>query len=61
MAKRETQRARTELLDILRDRLMRAALQNLESHGARLDDLAARIARRETDPYTVAEQAARLG
>ncbi|HEY2030845.1 MAG TPA: methylmalonyl Co-A mutase-associated GTPase MeaB [Myxococcales bacterium] len=61
LLERETQRARFELLEVLRERLLRVALERLQSHGARLDDLAVRIARRETDPYTVADDAARLG
>ena len=57
---RETQRAKTELVEVLRDRLLKVALDRLAQNGARLDDLAVRIARRETDPYTVADEAARL-
>ncbi|HEY6147122.1 MAG TPA: hypothetical protein VIZ69_05465, partial [Thermoanaerobaculia bacterium] len=56
---RETLRARTELVEILRERMLRAAVQTLSAQGARLDDLALRIARREVDPYTVAEEAER--
>jgi LAO/AO transport system kinase len=56
---RETLRARHELLEILRDRLLRAAVERLAAQGGQLDDLAARIARREVDPYGVAEEAAR--
>jgi LAO/AO transport system kinase len=54
---RETLRARTELVEILRERMLRAAVQTLSAEGARLDDLALRIARREVDPYTVADEA----
>jgi len=61
LLERETQRARFELIEVLRERLLRVALDRLQSHGAKLDDLAVRIARRETDPYTVADEAARLG
>ncbi len=57
---REKQRAKSELLEILRERLMRVALAKLTQQGAQLDDLALRIARRETDPYTIADEAARL-
>jgi LAO/AO transport system kinase len=57
---RETQRAKNELVEVLRDRLLRVALDRLAHNGARLDDLALRIARRETDPYSVADEAARL-
>jgi LAO/AO transport system kinase len=60
LLQRETQRAKSELVEVLRDRLLRVALEKLSQNGARLDDLALRIARRETDPYTVADEAARL-
>ncbi|MFL5248200.1 MAG: methylmalonyl Co-A mutase-associated GTPase MeaB [Myxococcales bacterium] len=59
LLERETLRARTELLEILRERLLREAVARLAQQGARLDDLALRIARREVDPYTVAEEAVR--
>jgi LAO/AO transport system kinase len=60
LLQRETQRARAELIEVLRERLLRVALARLHAHGERLDDLALRIARRETDPYSVADEAARL-
>jgi LAO/AO transport system kinase len=60
LLQRETQRAKSELVEVLRDRLLRVALERLARNGARLDDLALRIARRQTDPWTVAEEAARL-
>ena len=56
---RERRRAKSELLEILRERLMRAALLKLAGQGAELDVVADRIARREIDPYTVADEAAR--
>ena len=59
LLQRETQRARYELIEILRDRMLRAALERLTAQGAHLDELALRIARREIDPYGVAEEAAR--
>ena len=59
MLEREKLRARTELLEILRERLLREAVARLAQQGARLDDLSLRIARREVDPYTVAEEAVR--
>ena len=61
LLQRETQRARAELIEVLRERLLRVALDRLHAQGEQLDDLALRIARRETDPYTVADEAARLG
>jgi LAO/AO transport system kinase len=60
LLEREKQRASSELLEILRERLMRVALAKLGRQGAQLSDLALRIARRETDPYTIADEAARL-
>jgi LAO/AO transport system kinase len=57
---RETRRAKSELVEVLRERLLRVALDRLSSQGARLEDLAVRIARRETDPYSVADEAAKL-
>jgi GTPase len=60
LLQRETQRARNELVEVLRERLLKVALKKLAQEGAQLDDLALRIARRETDPYSVADEAARL-
>ena len=60
LVERETQRAKNELVEVLRDRLLNVALQKLAQEGAHLDDLALRIARREIDPYSVADEAARL-
>jgi LAO/AO transport system kinase len=60
LLQRETLRAKSELVEVLRERLLRVALDKLAQQGAQLDDLALRIARRETDPYTVADEAARL-
>ena len=60
LLRREAQRAKSELVEVLRERLLKVTLERLSQNGARLDDLALRIAKRETDPYTVADQAARL-
>ena len=60
LVQRETRRAKNELVEVLRDRLLNVALQKLAQEGAHLDDLALRIARREIDPYSVADEAARL-
>ena len=60
LVQRETQRAKNELVELLRNRLLNVALQKLAQEGAHLDDLALRIARREIDPYSVADEAARL-
>jgi LAO/AO transport system kinase len=59
LIKREAQRAKTELVEVLRERLLREALRKLSAQGAALDDLANKIARRELDPYTVADDAAK--
>jgi LAO/AO transport system kinase len=59
LLQRETQRARFELIEILRDRMLRAAVGRLTAQGAHLDELALRIARRDLDPYSVADEAAR--
>jgi LAO/AO transport system kinase len=61
-ARRETARAKAEFLALLRERLVRGALERLERQdpaGARLDAIAERIARREADPYALADEAAR--
>ncbi|TMA27171.1 MAG: methylmalonyl Co-A mutase-associated GTPase MeaB [Deltaproteobacteria bacterium] len=60
LLQRERDRARTELVEVLRARLLKVAVDRLARQGAQLDDLALRIARRETDPYSVADEAARL-
>jgi LAO/AO transport system kinase len=58
---REATRARAEFLAILRERLVASALDRLGREQGHLDELAARIARKETDPYALAEDvAARL-
>jgi len=58
---REATRARAEFLAILRERLVASALERLGREQGELDELAARIARKETDPYALAEDvAARL-
>jgi LAO/AO transport system kinase len=59
LLQRETLRARHELIEILRERMLRAAVERLSSQGEHLDELALRIARRELDPYGVADEAAR--
>ncbi len=59
LLRREVQRAKTEMIEILRERLLREAVEKLARQGGDLDGVALRIARREIDPYTVAEEAAR--
>ena len=58
LLRRETQRARTELVELLRERLLRAAVQKLSAQVGALDELAGRIARREIDPYGLADSIA---
>jgi LAO/AO transport system kinase len=55
---REATRARAEFLAILKERLIASALERLGKEQGALDELAARIARGEADPYTLAEQVA---
>ena len=58
---REATRARMEFLAILRERLVKSALERIAREQGALDELAGRIARKETDPYALAEDvAARL-
>lgn len=55
--RRETARARVELVQRLQSRLLERALDSLVAREGPLDELSARIARREVDPYTIAERA----
>jgi LAO/AO transport system kinase len=57
--RREAARARAELLSRLEARLMTRVVELLERDEAPLDELARRIARRELDPYTLADRAVR--
>lgn len=60
--RREAARAKTELLQRLQVRLVAHAIHDLESREGGLDELSLRIARREVDPYELADRAAvRLG
>ena len=46
---------------MLRERLVKSALERIAREQGALDELAGRIARKETDPYALAEDvAARL-
>jgi len=59
--KREVARARATFLSLLRDRLMRGALARLADEEGHLDEVAARIAARQADPYELVDElAARL-
>jgi LAO/AO transport system kinase len=58
---REVQRARAGFVTLLRERLVAGALERLEAEMGRLDEVAARIAARQADPYALADElAARL-
>jgi LAO/AO transport system kinase len=58
-AERERARARMQFLALLRNRLLQSALDRLEAEKGRLDEVALAIARREADPYALAETLAR--
>ena len=49
------ERSRATVLDLLRDRLTRAALQKAHGNGS-LEAVLDRIARRDLDPYTAVEE-----
>jgi LAO/AO transport system kinase len=57
-ARREVARARAAFLTLLRERLMQRAVARLTEEEGQLDDLAARIAAREADPWELAEELA---
>ncbi len=58
---REVARARAGFLAILRERLVAGALQRLAAERGHLDEIAARIAARQADPFQLVEElAARL-
>ena len=56
--RREVARARAGFLMLLRDRLLAGALEQLEEETGQLDEVAGRIARREADPYALADDLA---
>jgi LAO/AO transport system kinase len=53
---RGAQRARAAFLGRLRERLLERALARLEQEEGRLDEVAARIAARQADPYQLADE-----
>ena len=58
---RDVARARAGFLALLRERLLAGALDRLAAEQGRLDDIAARIAARQADPFALADElAARL-
>lgn len=58
-AKREQSRAAMQFIALLRERLLRGALARLERESGRLDEVAGQIARRQADPYDLADALAR--
>ncbi len=59
---RSAERARAAFLGRLRESLLERALARLEEEEGRLDEVAARIAARQADPYQLADElAGRLG
>jgi LAO/AO transport system kinase len=57
-AEREQNRALTQFLTLLRERLLRAGLERLERERGQLPEVARRIAAREADPYALADELA---
>jgi LAO/AO transport system kinase len=58
-AVKEQARAAAQFVALLRERLLRSALVRLEREKGRFEEVAGRIARREADPYALAEELAR--
>ncbi|MGQ0506599.1 MAG: methylmalonyl Co-A mutase-associated GTPase MeaB [Myxococcaceae bacterium] len=57
-ATRERSRAAAQFVALLRERLLRSALSRLERERGRFDEVAGKIARREADPYALANELA---
>ncbi|HSN91806.1 MAG TPA: methylmalonyl Co-A mutase-associated GTPase MeaB [Anaeromyxobacteraceae bacterium] len=55
---RDVARARASFVALLRERLLAGALARLEAETGHLDEVAARIAAREADPWALAEEMA---
>jgi LAO/AO transport system kinase len=55
LLRRQTARAKAELVELLRERMLRAAVERLAARVGALDELALRLARREVDPYGLAD------
>ncbi len=55
---RERARAQTQFIALLRERLLKTALERLERGKGRLEDVAGKIAERVADPYQLAEEIA---
>jgi LAO/AO transport system kinase len=48
-------RARSQLVEALRDGVLKAVLDRMEAKGASLESMVEKIARKEIDPYTVVQ------
>jgi GTPase len=57
-ARRERVRAEVQFVALLRERLLRGALDRLEREKGRLTEVAGRIAERKADPYALAQELA---
>jgi LAO/AO transport system kinase len=57
-AKRERSRAQMQFVALLRERLLRQALERLERERGQLEEVSARIADRQADPYQLADELA---
>jgi len=57
-AGKERARAAMQFVALLRERLLRSALDRLERERGQLDEVAGRIAERRADPYQLAEELA---
>ena len=55
---RERSRATMQFVALLRERLLRSALAKLEREKGKMEEVAARIAERQADPYALAEELA---
>ncbi|GMU60425.1 MAG: transporter [Myxococcaceae bacterium] len=55
---REQNRALTQFLALLRERLLKAGLERLERERGNLSEVAKRIAERQADPYALADELA---
>jgi len=58
MKERERNRAALQFVALLRERLLRSALLRLEREKGRMEEVTARIAERQADPYALAEELA---
>jgi LAO/AO transport system kinase len=57
-ARRERRRAEVQFVALLKERLLQGALDTLAQQKGRLEEVAARIAERQADPYALADELA---